>query len=490
MMRTLTAVLMVALLASAAFAGPGGTPYTGSGVANGFAVTVIDVDIDQTFEVITADTGFTAMTTSDTIRVAYAATSRLDSVRAGSGTGDLVSVFTDGTTDDQTGYNNFLQDRGTGTVDSIAAAWGNGYSPRYNAYMVRLGDSDYNLSSSWAVAVFSKGLSSGNPGVGTVQTIFSLASSVIVSGTQRVDIQYTDDGYITGVITDDGGTSIDSLVYAVDVYDSTWTSVVFSCAASIISLSVNGSVGKTKDISNATSVLALIDDLSMFATPAGENDFRGHMDEIYVENGRHWLTPEMGEFIYERYLAVDGNSTDTSLVRIVGMSSGDSLTASRLCTVVVDAAAKTPVPYAVFTNSYLEQAGDHPIMVYTNAASPRSAKLDSIPADLIHYPTAQLIFGKGDTPILQKVIYENYGANAITYQLRVYHNVYGVIDFNSDYEIKCPSYIASGGGQSVFDFGEMGLYLGPNSAIVAFAKGAAANAKGSVTLVGQRRYRR
>jgi len=483
-MRLLRYALILSLVATAALAGPGATPYTGSRMAGGFAVTVIDTDIDQAFELVTADTGFTALSSAAVVRVEYAGKSKLDSLRTGSDTGDLVGVFTDGTTADQTAYANFFQDLGNGTVSTVSAAWGDGFSPSYNAYLERDSDSDYNMGDAWAIAVFSRGMSAGNPGVGTEQTVVCLSNA-----TQQARIGYTPDGFLTGVVTDDNNTSIDSLVYAADVYDSTWVSAVFSCANSTLRLTVNDATTQTKSLSNATSVLGSMDNLTALASRGGANDFRGQIDELYIANDSHWLDAEMEEYLYARYLAEDGSSADTALVRIVGIGASDTLAKAQLCTVTVDAGDQTDSTYAVFENAYVEASRDHPLIVFSGADSPRGAKLDSIPQDLIHYPVAHVIADQDQTLMLERVIYTNYAANALTFQLRVYHNVYGTIDYTKDYEIKCPAYIASGGDPVEFDFGD-GLYLGPNTAVAVFAKGAAANSDGSATLIGRRRWLR
>ena len=130
------------------------------------------------------------------------------------------------------------------------------------------------------------------------------------------------------------------------------------------------------------------------------------------------------------------------------------------------------------------------MLVFSGADSPRGTLLDSIPQDRINYPIAHVFFDNDQTGVLDRVEWVNYGANAITYQLRVYHTVYGVIDYTSGYDIKAPAYVASGGTSVVYEFGPYGLYLGPNTAVAAFAKASQSNGKGSVTLSGRRRWLR
>lgn len=493
MKRLLTTLILLAAVAAWATAGLGINPYAGPAGGSGFSITVTDLDIDTSWELMTADTGYTAMPNDTTLSVAWAAQSKFDSLRTGNaGVGSLQAVFTLPTTADQSVNNNFLQDRNTGTVSYLTAVFGDGASPQWNAYLTRWDDDDFNLDDDWRIAVFTAGLSAGNPGVGTVQTVFSVHESP-----HQLRLDFQPDGGIAGVVTDDGNATTDSVLYIADVYDSSYHWIVFSCASSTLRLRVNNNTALTKSLTNASQPLSLVDTLTLLGSRGGANDFRGRIDEFYYMADQTTFDTEMEDYVYQRTQAEEGNAVDSARVYVRGLFRADSTYGSSVVEVPASAAATTDSSFMLFENAYMDTSESIPLLVFTTGYTPRQAKQDSLLANLLHYPNAHQLFGKSartvtrqlrSQPSLKSVIFSNYGANAVTYELRLYHDLTIGEDYSDDYEVLFSAYIPSGGDAVDFSWPQ-GKMIEPFSALAAFAKGDGANAKGSVTFVGKRQSR-
>lgn len=495
-MRKLTTILIVLALAGAVVASPSGiTPY--QGLQQGFIITVTDLDIDQTLEIVNSDTGYTQMASDTTVSVAFAAQSRFDSLRSGktiSG-GTLDAVYSMASTADESANANFFQDRGTGTVAYVSSAFTSAASPRYNAYLVRYNDADFHLGSTWAIACITSGHSAGNPGVGTVQTVWSIGSSTAgTAGPQQVRLDYLPTGQLTGVYTGAFTSGIDSVVGAGDKYDGTPHLVVFSLASSVLSMKVDNLAAVTKTLSNNLSPLGEVDTLTVLASLRGANDYRGKMDELIIVEDAANLNAEMMAHMYRRLLVARSVSNDTAKVQVTGIKDSDSTWSQQMVTFNVSTLGKTTANLHAFEWAWTDTTETEPILVFTTGSTVRGALLDSIPASKRHAPIAHAFFGANDTPVIEKVIFANAAANAVTYELRVYTDVGRAISYTDNYYVLCTAYIPSGGGSEVFDFGENkvggGVWLSQYSYVAAFAKGDAANADGTVTIVGQRRARR
>lgn len=144
--------------------------------------------------------------------------------------------------------------------------------------------------------------------------------------------------------------------------------------------------------------------------------------------------------------------------------------------------------FHAFEAAYLDAPMDAALIVFSTGPSVRAAILDTIKAGDLHSPIAHRLFGQQHRrPTVDRVTFANGVANALTYELRVYPDATGDLDYTTGYYVACgPLYIASGGDPQGCDF-KNGLALGPKTFIAAFAKGAADNLTGTVTIEGSYR---
>uniref|UniRef100_A0A6M3XCR0 Putative baseplate wedge initiator n=1 Tax=viral metagenome TaxID=1070528 RepID=A0A6M3XCR0_9ZZZZ len=472
MKRLLTAVMC--LIAVAAFAGAGSTPYQGAAQSRGFSLTVIDNDIDAAWELVTADTGFTALATPDSISVAYAWLSQYDSLSSGEGP-NILAVWSLGDSSDESPLANFLTPN-AGTASYTTAVFSNGFSYKASsANLYRYGDSDFNLgTAAFAISLWAKSPAAANPSA--VQTVFSAAASP-----DYIKIDFSTAGKIVCTFTDDAAATTDVITGTTDIYDAAWHHINVERRTNTIYLTIDGVDDANGALTNAAGSL---DPDSVWVNAARNNTtpFQGMLDELYVTAETRGA--EFSSYIYKR-----GAAPDTAYVHVFGISNSDTLRRSEVLTVPMSAHVATDSVYKAFSQAWIDTAESQPLIVWSSAATPRQTKLDSIPANLLHYPIAHLFFGKNDQGILNQVIYSNFGANAITYELRVYSDLNHVVDYTKNYDIKCPAYVASGGGPAIFDFGPEGLYIGPQAYVAVWALGGGANSKGSATLVGRRSNR-
>jgi hypothetical protein len=500
-MRKLTTIFVVLALAGVAWASPSGiTPY--QGIGSGFILTVTDTDIDTAFEIVNADTGYVPLSTDTTVTVAFAKQSLFDSLRSGKTitNGSLTAAYTMASTADQSANNNFFQDRSTGTVAFVASAFSSAASPRNTSaswgYLIRQADADFKLGATWAIAVWSTGKSPGNPGLGTVQTAFSVghSGSVVNPGPQQLRLDYLPTGQLSVVYSGAYTSGIDSVVGVGDKYDGLPHLAVFSLASSVLSLKIDNLAAVTKALSKNLSPLGAVDTPSVLSTWRGENDFRGTVDEVYIAEDAITMNAEMQAHMYQRQLVATGASNDTGKVWISGIKRSDSTWVSPRVSFNKTTPGVTTVNMHALEWVWTDTTETEPIIVYSTASTPRQAVLDSIPSGQRHAPIAHVFFGRDDTPVLEKVIFTNLAANAVTYELRVYTDVGRAISYTNNYYVLCAAYMASGGGSEVFDFGQAklggGVRLSQYSYIAAFAKGASANSSGTVNIVGQRRAQR
>jgi hypothetical protein len=418
--RLFALIALFALVAAPAFAADQYNPYVGP-TNNDWTITVLDTDIGTSWEVVSADTGFTPMATDTTVLVAWAAQSKLDSLRTGNdGVGDVTGVFTMGSTADQSINANFFQDRGTGTTSYVTAVFGTAASPRYNAYLTRQQDTDLAMGASWTIAAFAGGWSAGNPGVGTVQTVFSAFGSA--GSKQEVRVDFMPGGYITGYVTDDGGSTADSLVYPYDVYNSAYHFITFSCASSTLRLRVDNATAQTKALDKALNPLNQLDTLTVLAASAGTNDFRGRVDELWIFDDRTAVNAEMEGYLWDRFLSASGSTPDSAAVRLSGLLDADTTYIENHKVIVpLASAGASSADWTAFEAAWLDTEEVKPLLVFTGGASPRSALLDSIPGGELHYPVAQRYFGKYDRPFLGGVSAALTGdTDTLHVELRVY----------------------------------------------------------------------
>jgi len=473
-------VLLIALaLPTGALAVP--SPYQGASEGQGFVLTVVDTDIDAAWEVISGAATFTPMARDTTVRIAYANLSVLDTLRAGnSGVGSLTAIYLGADTGDETPNNNFLEDRSTGTVGHQAAVFGNGFSPRHNAYLTRWADSDFTLSNLWTIGCWAAGMSAGNPGVNAPQVVWSLHHSP-----HQVRLQFQPTGRLCAIVTDDGNVSVDTVSVAADLYDAAYHFISLSCGASTLRLDVDQRTRATGALSNAVSQLSLVDTLTILGSRGGALDFRGRLDEFYVLDDTTTLDASRRAYVYRR----GSSSLDTAVVHLSGIRATDSTHVWRTVTVPYASVLTDTTRLHAWEWAWVDTAENQPLILYATNTTPRQARLDSIPAGLRHEPVAQAFFGQNESPLLESVTFVNYGANAITYELRVYPEVGDSVRFDEQYTVVAPAYIASGGDAVTVDF-PGGLAVQPRGYLAAMALGSTTNCKGAVILQGRRRWGR
>uniref|UniRef100_A0A6H1ZBF4 Putative baseplate wedge initiator n=1 Tax=viral metagenome TaxID=1070528 RepID=A0A6H1ZBF4_9ZZZZ len=473
MKRLLTAIMC--LIAVAAFAGAGSTPYQGAAQGRGFSLTVIDNDIDAAWELVTADTGFTALAAPDSLSVAYAWLSQYDSLSSGAGP-NILAVWSLGDTGDESPLNNLLTpSAGTPAFASAVFSSGFSYTAASPVLYIYDGDSDFNLgTAAFAISLWARSPVAANPSA--TQTVFSTASSP-----DYIKIDFNTAGKIVCTFTDDAAATTDVITGTTDIYDAAWHHINVERRTNTIYLTIDGADDANGALTNAAGSL---DPDSVWVNAARNNTtpFQGMLDEVYVTTETRGA--EFSSYIYKR-----GVAPDTAYVHVIGISNSDTLRRSESLTVPMSAHVATDSVYKAFSQAWIDTAESQPLITWSAASTPRQAKLDSIPANLLHYPVAHLFFGKNDQGVLNQVIYSNFGANAITYELRVYSDLNHIVDYTKNYDVKCPAYVASGGGPAIFDFGETGLYLGPQTYVAVWALGGGANSKGSATLVGRRSNR-
>ena len=455
----------------------GTDPQSDGSKGNGFKLLVVDTDIDAAWEIMTSDTGFTAMSDDTTITVAYAWQSHLDTTLAGN-TSDLMAIWSLSSSADATGTNPLIE---SGTVAYGEAVFSDGGSPETDAYWFihNAGNTLKQGTGPFSYSIWAKSTSATNPSV--VEVVFSSFATP-----DEVRLEFTTDGYIRATLTDDSEVSKDQVTGTVDVYDGEWHHHEVQRTGDRMSVFTDGSSVGVAAVSSAGG--AIDPDSANVGAFRGAENFIGKVDEAWITDAAH--DPEFLQYIYRR----GQQGLDTALVKIRGLAKSDTTYRTRVCsTITAVTPCVTDSTWIAFESAFLDTAENQPIVLFTTGTQPQDVLLDSIPTGRVNYPIGHVLFGDrgwGSTiPTIDKVIFTNYGAAAVTYELRIYHGIQLPLVYGEDYEVRCAGYIASGGNPIVCDYGPNGLSLEAESYVAGFAKGASANASGTMLIIGTRSTR-
>lgn len=465
------------------------SPYLGP-CEDCWVLTVQDNDVDTVWEMVTADTGFSQMTADTTVSVAYAADSRFDSLAGGNaGNATITAVWSGGSTADSGPNALFFKDyAGNGTVASnVSALFSGAYSPRSGAYLKRIHTSLFDVAGNWTIAGFSAGYSPGNPGVGTTQTIFSVATSPDI-----IQIGYQKSGYIFARVSDDGRATWDSVAVAVDVYDSTYHFWALQ--------SVSKKVGAPKDslrltVGNASASIAFanavtamtLDTAAVFSFRSGD-DCRCRVDELWLVEDTTAVNAELRRYAWERGKEAKGLAADSASVTIASLKAADSTYAGaqRLKVPIGSPAVLAGGNRMLFESAVADTDEVLPLLVFSTGATPRGARLDSIPAGKLHYPIAHRVFDwKKGSPTIGSVELELLSTtDSVHVEVRAYPDLSDARNLSVGYEQLWRGVLTQGERRVTVAIDRvlpMGAYVS------VWAKGSAANASIVVRLKGTRR---
>jgi len=461
---------------------------------------VRDVDLGTTLEIVDADTGFTQIQADTVIWVEWAMKSHFDSLNVGNpGAGSVRAVYSMASTADSSRSLNFFQDKGQADVNFATAVFGDGASPEWGGYLTRYEDSDFNLgTNSWVISCFAKGLSPGNPAIGTVQTVWSLFQTP-----DQISLHFKEGGYPVLMVTDDYGTTADSVVLAMDLYDSTWHYLVAERRGSNFKLRADDGTGAytgTTAVDKAAGALDP-DTLIVFAERAAGSPFRGMVDHLKIVEDSTLTGPE-----YQKYERVRGivamaptATEDTVTVYITAVMSDSTweplaLTAphSKISDSLRTTADSLLTRLHAFESAHLDKEYAESILVFTDATSPRKALLDSIPAGQLRNGVAQLFTGRRGLLLRSARFQHESNRDTTTWQLRLYPSIEDSRDLTDGFDLLATARLNQGYPQFAQTFGVDGLLLPPGSFITVFARGHSASVAqpkttGSATLEAVRK---
>lgn len=419
-MARLALLLCVLLISGASAFNPG----VGAS-ADEWSVTVRDAALTTSWAIISeGGATFTQVAADTQMNVAWPAQSVLDSLRSGNGgVGTLTGIYDFTNTADQTVNANFLRDRSGKVLSFINSPFSKAGSPRYGAWRGRWADADYKLGATWTFVAIAGGWSAGNPGVGKVQTLFSLghSASVIDPGPQQLRLDYLPGGQISVVYSGAFTSGIDSVVSATDTYNSAYHLYVFGLSSSTLSLAVDNGTAVTKALSKNLSPLESVDSVGVWGTWRGANLFRGRIDELYLTESAAPFTTELKTYLNRRLAEARDNIGDSAQVWTTGLKAADSTYAVENLRVPLARDTTTAYTYKLFQAAWADTDEALPLIVFPYGFSPRQALLDSIPANLIHAPVGHVVFGKRDNPVwLGAFAAKTDTCDTVRVELRVY----------------------------------------------------------------------
>lgn len=473
------AVILVLGLARAV-CGEGAPRADASG---GFTVFVRDVEIPaDVFEIVASDTGFTQISADTTIRVAFAADSKFDSVASGNaGYGTLTAVWSGASTADESVNNNFFQNvSGTGTVTAnISGAFSRAFSARSGAHLVRREDTDFRTTSNASFSMAIGRFASGNPSA--TEIAFSVYESPDI-----VQLGFDANGNFFGRVSDDGRATWDSVGVTADVADSNYHFISFhlvDSATDSIRLHVDNNTAVATNISNAT--LAQTTDTVMVFEFRGASSCRCRASEIFFAEDAVTMNADLRQFGWRALRESNSQSTDSFFVHVAGVGT-DSAHVDTAMKVAVRTPGVTSRRWHAFETAYLDTNEALPILAFTSANSPRSSLLDSIPAGRLDFDIAQVLIGDNERglSVLEEVEFRHESvSDTILWQLRIYPTIEDTRDLGAGYFLRTArTHTNEPVAKIVLDYP-----LAPASFVNVYAAGAAGTDSGSVLLRGRRR---
>jgi hypothetical protein len=369
--------LIIGLLVAVAAVTAAWTPSS-TADPKGWTVTVTDTDVDAAWERVGAGADYAVLQADTTIKVGYSYASRYDSLATGNFAGVVGSAWALGSTVDSGGRLNFLTR--ADSMSFIAAVFGNGYSTRTTVgYLYRNNDSDFRLgTANFTVGFWARSVTTTNPSA--IQTVWSSASTP-----DYLKIRFLTSGKLNVVYTDGGTVSVlcptgdDSLSTPTDVYDTAWHHYAVQRASTALTLYQDGAAVATTTIVNVGSVDP--DTVTIGAARGGTLRFTGRLDEAFYVKAAI-------DTMLLKYLYRSGTrSADTASVTIIGVGIDSSLKNESVPLPLTNSATTTG-RYRIYELATTDTADVWPIIVWSDASSPRKAILDSIPGGMLHGGTA------------------------------------------------------------------------------------------------------
>jgi len=432
---------------------------------------VRDTDIHTTVELVDADTGFTPIAADTTIRVEWATKGRFDSLNVGNGgpsSAGVRGIYGLASTADSSASANFFR---TGSVGFVAAVFGNGASAR-NTPLGREEDTEFALGTNrWVFAIWAAGMSPGNPGVGTVQSIWSHYASP-----DKIDLKYNSAGQVSLVATDDYGQTVDSVGIATDYYDSLYHFIVASRHSSTFRLQVDNGTVATTAVSAAAGALDG-DTLKVFGTRADANKCRCRADAFKIAEDSTTINSETLLYTYRRGRVNLGlAATDTIRVRLAGIGT-DSTYRDTTMKVADNAIATTSRRWHAFQSAVLDSEEVLPILIYTSATSPRSTKLDSIPAGLLRNDNATVFAGRRGMWMKSVTFTHESPTDTSLWSLRLYPSIEQSRDLTDGFDLLASARLHANQQEYTKQFGANGLLLPPGSFVSVYSRAASGSVR-------------
>lgn len=427
MKRLVTAVALLALLATSSFAARGDAlknhPYRGDGSKGGsFHITVKDSLIGTTWARVTSDTGFTQMSTNATISWMYGPDSKLDSLLGGKGASGAVAtaVWSGGGTADSTGNNNFFQDAGQVNPTSVSAVFSNGWSFFGNNYHVRREDTQFRVAGNWMLAIWVNSDRVANPA--TSQIVFSAYESPDI-----IQVGFDPNGNLFGRISDDATATWDSVGLTADRFDSTWHAVWLQTKSAVVGdakdslrITVDRQVSASVAFSNAAT--SLTTDTVMVGGFRAASSFLGLADEAYIIEDT--TTFDAASKLYTWLFGQKnlGLASDSAMVRFYGVRS-DTIYGGGLDTIKIGSTTTSDSTFSLYESAFLDTIESLPIVAFATGTSPVAGRLANIATGRYLNNHAVITVGKFDRFILDDARFSSTDIamiDTVHFQVRVY----------------------------------------------------------------------
>lgn len=191
-----------------------------------------------------------------------------------------------------------------------------------------------------------------------------------------------------------------------------------------------------------------------------------------------------------------GSNGDTALVKITGIrpKRGGAYAAGKDTLGYVEKLLKVDGGDSVavdsvlhmFEQAWVDSAKGALILVWAKGNSATGTPLVKIPKNKITAPIAHVLFGAGDTPVLEQITYSTASASSIVYELRQYPNIENALQYANDYVVRDRVMVDANNREITHVF-PGGMRFPPKSYIAVMGLGGAADQTGTVTLIGKRR---
>lgn len=451
------------------------------GVGGSFWLAVVDSNLGTTWELVDADTGFTQLSDSARICVAYAYDSWLDSLRESKAVAAKAVWGLAATTDTTQNINglNTVAGKYYSTTPAMATATGvfaNAYSGTRSTYAHRGADTDFRLgTANFSLTFWLNSKRTGNPSQHEV--VFSTYTSPqavwakIVSGTGTLRVMAT----YYALPTD--SPTRDSVTTTADLCDSTWHLVSIQRRTNTLVVYVDQDTSRTGSFS-ATGSNINADTVQIGALRTAKN-YPGLVDEFW------YRTDTLSYALLHQYFhegrARLSLASDSAKVKLTGVRTSDSTVVTWICTVgtVKPCTTVAGVRMWRFEQAWMDSTEDLPLLVYSSNASPRTTKLDSIPAYGVWNPIAHKYFDKNSQGSLDFVHWDHLAKSDSTmWELRLYPDM---MSLTKGYEVKARGKLNK---SAPFEDVPLGFLVPQNSYVAVYAKMTSTAPVGAVDTTG------